>query len=268
MLKFLKEIEKTGKNTDEAIQKAMAELNVTDKKDVNIEIINEGTKGFLGLGSKDAQVRLTIKDPNAALAKLFLNKLFESMKVDVFVEAFSDDEGVKVNLSGESMGIIIGKRGDTLDSIQYLTSLVVNRENNDYIKVIVDTENYREKRNEALLALAERLAQKVGKTGKKYTLEPMNPYERRIIHSTLQNNEFVTTFSVGEDPYRKVVIAPKHSSYKKSRSASYSQSYASSYESYKKTAPRHDTVKKAESFEAYQSARDGEANSENKDTEE
>ena len=259
MLKFLKETEKTAKSADEAIQNAMEELNITDKDDADIEIIDEGTKGFLGLGSKDAHVKLTLKDPNAYLAKLFLKQLFDAMKINVEIESKSDDEGVKVNLSGENMGIIIGKRGDTLDSIQYLTSLIVNHENSDYIKVIVDTENYREKRNESLVALAERLARKVGKTGRKYTLEPMNPYERRIIHASLQDNEFVTTFSVGEDPYRKVVIAPKHqSSFRRPRpSSSYSHSYTSSYENYKKMAPRHDTVKKAENFEAYQSAHGG-----------
>ena len=259
MLKFLRETEKTAKSVDEAIQKAMEELNISDKEDAEIEIIDEGVKGFLGLGSKDAHVKLTLKDPNAALAKLFLSQLFDAMKLDIQIEAKSDDEGVKVNLSGENMGIVIGKRGDTLDSIQYLTSLIVNRENNEYIKVIVDTENYREKRNESLLALAERLARKVGKSGRKYTLEPMNPYERRIIHSALQDNEYVTTFSVGEDPYRKVVIAPKNRPpYRHPRpSSSYQHSYTSSYESYKKTAPRHDNVKKAENFEAYQSAHGG-----------
>lgn len=108
------------------------------------------------------------------------------------------------------MGIVIGKRGDTLDSLQYLTSLVVNQRSDDYIKVSIDTENYREKRAEALLALSTRLADKVTKTGKKFTLEPMNPYERRIIHSNLQDSETVTTYSVGSEPYRKVVIAPKN----------------------------------------------------------
>ena len=263
MLKFLKETEKTAKRTDEAIAEAMAELNVTDKEDVDIEILDEGSKGFLGLGSKAARVKLTLKDANAALAKQFLSSIFDAMSLDVTIDAKTDDEGVKIDLSGENMGIIIGKRGDTLDSLQYLTSLIINHENNDYIKLVIDTENYREKRVEALLALANRLAQKVTRTGKKYTLEPMNPYERRIIHSTLQDNENVTTFSVGEDPYRKVVIAPKNApSHKKSHTSSYSSSsYASSYSSYKKTAPRHDTVKKAENFEAYQSALDKEQDS-------
>ena len=132
------------------------------------------------------------------------------MDLDVAIDAKMEEQSVSIDLSGENMGIVIGKRGDTLDSLQYLTSLVVNQRSDDYIKVSIDTENYREKRAEALLALSTRLADKVTKTGKKFTLEPMNPYERRIIHSNLQDSETVTTYSVGSEPYRKVVIAPKN----------------------------------------------------------
>lgn len=255
MLKFLKETEKTARSIEEATAEAMAELNVSDENEISVEILEEASKGFLGLGSKNAKIRATLKDANAAMAKQFLGSIFDAMKLDVTIDAKTEeDNNLKVDLSGDSMGIIIGKRGDTLDSLQYLTSLVVNHENDEYVKLTLDTENYREKRMDALLALAERLAGKVARSGKKYTLEPMNPYERRIIHSTLQSNEEVTTFSVGEDPYRKVVIAPKNAQPRK-RTSSYSgSSYASAYSSYKKTAPRHDTVKKAESFEAYQSA--------------
>jgi len=254
MLKFLKETEKTAKSIEEAVAEAMQELNVTNEDDVNVEILDEGSKGFLGLGSKDAKVKVSIKDSNAALAKQFLGSIFKAMNLEVNIDAKSEEEALKVDLSGENMGIIIGKRGDTLDSLQYLTSLVVNHDSDEYIKLTLDTENYREKRMEALLALADRLAQKVARSGRKYTLEPMNPYERRIIHSSLQNNDQVTTFSIGEDPYRKVVISPKNAQpYKKSYTDS-SAAYASAYSSYKKTAPRHDTVKKAESFEAYHSA--------------
>ena len=132
------------------------------------------------------------------------------MGLEVSVSAVMEDDVIKINLEGDNMGIVIGKRGDTLDSLQYLTSLVVNRNSDDYIKVSIDTENYREKRSEALVVLSDRLAAKVARTGKKFALEPMNPYERRIIHSNLQDNEDVTTFSVGQEPYRKVVIAPKN----------------------------------------------------------
>ena len=257
MLNYPKKTEKTAKSADEAIALAMAELNVNDKDDVNIEIVDEGTKGFLGLGSKEAKVVVSLKDPNASIAKQFLTELFNSMKLDVTVKAESgEDNTLNIDLSGDNMGIIIGKRGDTLDSIQYLTSLVVNRKNDDYIRVVIDTENYREKRVESLLKLADRLAAKVARSGRKYTLEPMNPYERRIIHAQLQSNDDVTTFSVGEDPYRKIVIAPKNPApHKKTYTSSVASSeYDAAYSDYKKTAPRHDIVKKAENFEAYQSA--------------
>ena len=263
MLKFLKETEKTAKSVNEAIAEAMQELKAESENDVNIEILDEGTKGFLGLGSKDARVKVSYKDINAAMAKQFLKSIFDAMKLEVNIDAKTDDEGVKINLSGENMGIIIGKRGDTLDNLQYLTSLIINHEHGDYTKVVLDTENYREKRAEALVALAHRLAEKVARSGKKYSLEPMNPYERRIIHSALQDNDKVTTFSVGSDPFRKVVIAPKNqperkrtykSSYNNSSSSYSSSSYASAYSDYKKTAPHHEPVKKAASFEDYQSA--------------
>ena len=132
------------------------------------------------------------------------------MGIEVKVEARLEDDIIYIDLEGEDMGIVIGKRGDTLDSLQYLTSLVVNRRSDNYVKVTIDTENYREKRKEALIALSNRLAAKVAKSGRKFALEPMNPYERRIIHANLQDNEDVTTFSVGQEPYRKVVIAPKN----------------------------------------------------------
>ncbi len=210
MLEFQRKIEKKAKSVEEATKLLLEELGVSEDE-VKIEVVDEGSKGFLGLGSKEAVVSATLLNPETAIAKKFLTELFKSMKLDVTINATLTEEGdVLVNLEGDNMGIVIGKRGDTLDSIQYLTSLVVNKETENYTKVIVDTENYREKRYNALIALSERLAQKVARTGKRHTLEPMNPYERRIIHSNLQNNDDVTTRSVGEDPYRKVVIEPKN----------------------------------------------------------
>lgn len=211
MLNYQKRIEKTAKSVDEAKLLALRELGIAEE-DAEIEILDEATKGFLGIGSKDAKVAVTAKDENAVIAKTFLSGIFDAMGMNVDITAKTGDESLNVEMSGEHMGIVIGKRGDTLDALQYLTSLVVNHESDDRIRVILDTENYREKRHEALLALAKRLADKVYKSGRKYTLEPMNPYERRIIHSSLQGNDNVTTFSVGEEPYRKVVIAPKTSS--------------------------------------------------------
>lgn len=204
--KCLKTIEKTGKSIDEAVELALAELGV-DRDSVDVEVIDEGSKGFLGIGAKEATVVVTVKNDDEKTAKEFLSKIFAAMNLEVDIDIADSDDSMNIDLSGDHMGIIIGKRGDTLDSLQYLTSLVVNSNSDKYKKVTIDTENYREKRSEALVALANRLAKKVEKSGKRYTLEPMNPYERRIIHSTLQDNEMVTTYSIGEDPYRKVVIA-------------------------------------------------------------
>ena len=248
--------EKSAKSKEEAIELALAELGVS-RDEVNIDVLDEGSKGFLGIGARDARVKVTLlnapeetEEPEEALtpqaqpapraahepkkrepkrskptreslgtpdmdAKKFLEDIFSAMGLEVNVSASFDEDTVSVSLEGDNMGIVIGKRGDTLDSLQYLTSLVVNQRSEDYIKVSIDTENYREKRTEALLALSNRLADKVARTGKKYTLEPMNPYERRIIHSNLQDHPEVTTFSVGQEPYRKVVIAPKNRPYKK-----------------------------------------------------
>ena len=145
-------------------------------------------------------------DSAAENAENFISDILTAMGLSVNVSAVLEDDVVKVNLEGDNMGIVIGKRGDTLDSLQYLTSLVVNRNSDDYIKVSIDTENYREKRSEALIVLSNRLAAKVARTGRKFALEPMNPYERRIIHSALQNDPYVTTHSEGDEPCRKVVV--------------------------------------------------------------
>ena len=205
-----KRIEKTAKSTDEAISLALSELNAT-RDMVEIEILDEGAKGLFGiLGGKDARVTVTLKPTPASVAREFLEELFFSMgmKVDLVIEEGA--ELLDINLSGDDMGIIIGKRGDTLDAIQYLTSLVVNRLDGPYTKVSIDTENYRAKRKEALTALSNRIADKVVKTGRRHIFEPMNPYERRVIHATLQNHPTVHTYSIGEEPNRKVVIALKN----------------------------------------------------------
>ncbi len=205
----LKRTEKTAKTVDEAIELALAELGAS-KDQVEIEVLDEGSKGLFGiLGGKDARVIVTKKDSPADKATAFLSELFLSMGIRVQIDAELNGDVLNINLSGNDMGIVIGKRGDTLDSIQYLTSLVVNNAKGSYIKVTIDTENYREKRKEALEALAVRIANKVERTGKRHTFEPMNPYERRIIHSKLQAYENVTTYSIGEDPNRKIVVMLK-----------------------------------------------------------
>jgi len=253
LLKFETQTEKTAKSVSEATEAALAELGLIEN-DVDIEVVDEGTKGFLGLGSKDARVIAKVKDVVSYKARVFLTQIFNGMKLEVKIDTRIEGDNLYVDLSGENMGIIIGKRGDTLDGLQYLTSLVVNHGSDDYYKVTLNTENYREKRLEALNALSKRLADKVAKTGKKYTLEPMNPYERRIIHSNLQNNESVTTYSVGEDPYRKVVIAPKNAPsrapyYKKTGYSGANRSYSiphntnkhPSYESYARSVADDDS---------------------------
>lgn len=209
MLNFPRKTEKTAKSVSEATQLALEELGVSADEAI-VTVLDEGTKGFLGLGSKEAKVTAELKDPTPKAAQMFLDEIFKAMSLDVDIDITPKDGGMDIELSGDHMGIIIGKRGDTLDSLQYLTSLVVNHESEDYVKVTIDTENYRAKREQALVTLSNRLADKVTRSGRKYTLEPMNPYERRIIHANLQANAEVTTFSVGEEPYRKVVIAPKN----------------------------------------------------------
>lgn len=216
----LNQTEKAAKNIDDAILAALEELNAS-RDMVDIEILDEGSKGILGIfGGKDARVRVTLKsvdskttdaqtaDPKAA-AETFLNKVFADMGIDVKLEMTFNSNELSVNLIGEDMGIIIGKRGETLDALQYLTSLVVNRGEGAYVKVTLDTENYREKRYEALKNLAIRIADKVEKTNRRHIFEPMTPYERRVIHAALQSHETVSTYSIGEDPNRKVVVALK-----------------------------------------------------------
>ena len=201
-------IEKCAKTKEEAIELALCELGVTEA-DVEIEVVEEGSKGFLGIGSKDACVKVTYNPGEEKRATDFLNKIFEITNEDVTVESKVEGEVLKINLSGPDMGIVIGKRGETLDALQHLTSLVVNKGDKSFLKVSLDAENYREKRNVALTELAGKLANKVMRTGRNQTLEPMNAYERRIIHSALQDHETVTTYSVGQGVNRKVVIALK-----------------------------------------------------------
>lgn len=201
-------IEKKAKTKEEAISLALAEIGA-DESEVEIEIVEEGSKGFLGLGGKDAVVKVIYNPDSEKRATDFLNKIFEITNEDVTVESEIDGEILKINLSGPDMGIVIGKRGETLDALQHLTSLVVNRGDKSFLKVSLDAENYREKRNVALEELAGKLANKVMRTGRNQTLEPMNAYERRIIHSALQNHETVTTYSIGQGVNRKVVIALK-----------------------------------------------------------
>lgn len=233
-------IEVTGKTVDDAITEACQKLMVTSDR-LDYEVIEKGTNGFLGFAAKPALIKARVLDEKAKKEKTekeekakveevkpaekkkekkaevktseetpdpkeFLNKVFEAMdmKVDIAVE--KTDEEINIELSGDEMGVLIGKRGQTLDALQYLTSLVVNKGSSSYTRVKVDTENYRLRRKETLENLAKNIAYKVKRTKRPVTLEPMNPYERRVIHSALQNDKYVSTHSEGEEPYRKVVI--------------------------------------------------------------
>ena len=206
----MKTIEITGKTVDEAIKNALTQLNTTEDK-VEITIIDEGSKGFFNLiGTKPAKISVSKKRDRIEEAKKFLSDVLNQMNIEAEINVEESNDTFKINLIGPKMGTIIGYRGETLDSLQYLTSLVINKVKEDkYKRVILDTENYRKKREETLKRLANKIAYKAKKSGRVVKLEPMNPYERRVIHSELQNNEFVRTFSEGEEPYRKVVVEPK-----------------------------------------------------------
>ena len=200
----------SAKTVSDAVTAACQQFLVTSDK-LEYEVLEEGSTGFLGFNAKpaviQARVKLTVEDKAVG----FLNEVFAAMNLNVVIEAVYNelDKQLDINLNGDEMGILIGKRGQTLDSLQYLVSLVVNKEAEEYIRVKVDTENYRKRRRETLENLAKNIAYKVKRSRRPVALEPMNPYERRVIHSTLQNDKFVTTHSEGDEPYRHVVVTLK-----------------------------------------------------------
>lgn len=203
----MKIIETIGKTIEEALQNALQELKVTKDK-VDVEIVEEGSKGLFNLiGSKPAKVKVTVKKNQIDDAKTFLSDVLTSMGVTAEIEIKEEKDTLYINLSGSKMGLVIGYRGETLDSLQYLVSLVVNKDHDlPYKRVVLDTENYRSKREETLMRVAQKTAYKVRKSGRPYKLEPMNPYERRIIHSALQNYKDINTYSEGEEPFRRIVV--------------------------------------------------------------
>ena len=200
----------SAKTVDDAITEACQKFSVTSDK-LEYEVVEEGSSGFLGIGSKDAVIKARVKSSVQDKAKDFLRDVFEAMNLTVVVDVKYDEleKTMDIDLSGDEMGVLIGKRGQTLDSLQYLVSLVVNKDVEDYIRVKVDTENYRKRRKDTLENLAKNIAFKVKRTKRPVSLEPMNPYERRIIHSSLQNDKYVTTHSEGEEPFRRVVVTLK-----------------------------------------------------------
>ena len=199
-----------AKTVSDAITVACQVLSVPSDK-LDYKVLEEGSSGFLGIGSKDAVIEAKVKSSLDDKAKIFLNDVFHAMNMEVVIQTTLNEEEheLSIELSGDDMGVLIGKRGQTLDSLQYLTSLVINKASEDYIRVKVDTENYRKRRQDTLENLAKNIAFKVKRTKRDVSLEPMNPYERRIIHSALQGDKYVTTHSEGEEPFRHVVVTMK-----------------------------------------------------------
>ena len=205
-------IEMSGKTSSEAVEKALKILDAT-ADEVTVTILEPGSKGFLGIGQKAAKVMVKLNYNPVRTAKNFLRDITSAMNLSVAVDAELDDRNLVIDLKGSNMGVLIGKHGYTLDSLQYLTNLVVNKNAENYVNVLIDTENYRKKRKETLESLARNLAKKVRQTRKSVRLEPMSPSERRVIHSALQSEKYVTTYSEGVEPFRNVVVAPKKEGY-------------------------------------------------------
>ena len=204
-------VEKTAKTVEEALNEALKELNVDISK-VDYEVIEEPSKGLFGIiGNKPAKVRVSVKKNSPIeTANKFLEDIFDAMSISVNIEKIESEENTLFKLSGDNLGILIGKHGQTLDSLQYLTNLAANSDMSEAkVKIIIDIEDYRKRREETLCRLANRLADKVKRTGEKITLEPMNRHERKVIHTALQDDRRILTYSDGEEPFRKVVIALK-----------------------------------------------------------
>lgn len=209
----MRSVEVSAKSVDEAIDEALRELGAT-RDQVDVEVLEEGTRGFLGiLGARQARVRVTLRDivaEKAEKAREFLAGILERMQVEADITVNTRDDMIELVLSGPNMGLLIGRRGVTLNSLQYLVNLYVNRKD-DWHRIILDAEGYRARREETLRRLARRVGARVKRTGKRAVLEPMGPHERRIIHLELQDDRQLSTHSEGVDPYRRVVITAKRS---------------------------------------------------------
>lgn len=203
-------IEISAKNVDDAITQATVQLGITSDQ-LEYEVLDKGSTGFLGIGSKNAVIKARKKFSIDENVVEFLSSIFDAMKmeVEILVAVNEEEHIIEVELKGDDMGILIGKRGQTLDSLQYLTNLAINKHSDEYYKVKIDTEDYRKRRKETLENLAKNIAYKVKRTKRPVSFEPMNPFERRIIHSALQNDRYVTTHSEGDEPYRHVVVTLK-----------------------------------------------------------
>lgn len=203
-------IEVSAKTVDEALTEASISLGIPSSE-IEYEVVEKGSTGFLGIGSKNAVIKARKKFSVEDSVKEFLKSVFHAMDmaVEIIVKVNEEEKLIEVDLKGDDMGVLIGKRGQTLDSLQYLTNLAVNKHSENYYKVKVDTEDYRKRRKDTLENLAKNIAYKVKRTKRSVELEPMNPFERRVIHSALQNDRYVTTHSEGDEPYRHVVVTLK-----------------------------------------------------------
>ena len=206
-----KTIEIKSKTKEEAVEQALKELGL-EEKDIEVNVIQNPSKGFLGLiGAKEGIYQITvIKKEEIEIAKEFVENMLQKSKINAKVNAVQEDNLIKISIEGKEATCLIGRRGETLDAVQFLTGLALNKINKDsHMRVIVDIENYRSKREQSLIRYARKVAREVAKTRRTKKLDYMNPYERRIIHSALQNDKYVITCSEGTDPYRRVVIEYK-----------------------------------------------------------
>lgn len=206
----MKYLEKSGKTVEIAIDLAISELGL-QKDEVDIEILDEGSRGFLNLfNTKDAKVRVKVKRNPTNEVKKYISDILNAIGVIVEINAYNENGKVKIDITGKNLGTIIGNKGETLDSLQFLANLYINKDKSlDYVKVDLDIGGYKAKREESLLELAELNANKARETDKRIVMKPMNAYERRIIHSHLQNVDDIETFSEGKEPFRKIIIQKK-----------------------------------------------------------
>jgi len=205
----LKAVEKTGKTVDDAVSQALIDLGAS-REEVEVTVLDEPSKGIFGIfGAKMARVMVSLKNGPSQKATNLLKNIFRAMQIQVGIKANEKDHEIQINLEGDDLGILIGRRGETLDSLQYLVNLSVNKNQEVRKKIIIDIEGYRRRREETLQKLALKLADKAKQRGRNVVLEPMSSQERRIIHTVLQGRDDIYTFSEGEEPLRKIIIAPK-----------------------------------------------------------
>ena len=223
----MKSVETEGKTIEEAISKACEELKVS-REDVDIDVLANGSTGFLGLvGAKNAKIRATLKErpevqtPEASLssvpsgaqvaetAKKTLSDLLRLLEIEASIELKEDSERILLNIKGDGSGLLIGRKGQTLDALEYLVNKIVHKGAEDKKRIVVDTENYRSRREESLVNLAQRLAEKAKRMGRPVTISPMSAHDRRIIHLALQEDKALHTWSTGTGLYRKIIISPE-----------------------------------------------------------